>query len=81
MIRIIGKETDDLFLKEVHKMTLNPEVISKYSEMGIVFTPIHGTGVMLIPLALRMFGFNNIINVPEQDVVDCKFPTVKSQNP
>ena len=80
-IRIIGKETDDLFLKEVHKMTLNPEVINKSSEMGIVFTPIHGTGVRLIPLALRMFGFNNIINVPEQDVVDGNFPTVKSPNP
>jgi phosphoglucomutase len=81
MIRIIGKETDDLFLKEVHKMTLNPEVIGKFSDMGIVFTPIHGTGVRLVPLALKMYGFNNVISVPEQDIVDGNFPTVKSPNP
>lgn len=81
LIRIIGKETDDLFLKEVHKMSLNPEVISKFRDMGIVFTPIHGTGVKLVPPALRMFGFNNIISVPEQDITDGNFPTVKSPNP
>ena len=81
LIRIIGKETDDLFLKEVHKMSLNSEVITKSRDMGIVFTPIHGTGVKLIPAALRMFGFNNIINVPEQDITDGNFPTVKSPNP
>lgn len=80
-IKILGKETDDLFLKEVHKMSLNPEVINQFSNMGIVYTPIHGTGVSLVPLALRMFGFNNIINVPEQDVIDGNFPTVKSPNP
>ena len=80
-IRIIGKETDDLFLKEVHKMSLNPYVINKFSNMGIVYTPIHGTGVRLVPDALRMFGFNNIISVPEHDVVDGNFPTVKSPNP
>jgi len=49
--------------------------------MGIVFTPIHGTGVTLVPPALKLFGFNNIINVPEQDVPDGNFPTVKSPNP
>lgn len=80
-IRMIGKETDDLFLKEVHKMSLNPEVISKFSNMGIVYTPIHGTGVKVVPPALRMFGFKNIISVDEQDVVDGNFPTVKSPNP
>ena len=81
LIHIIGKETDDLFLKEVHKMSLNPEVISKFRDMGIVFTPIHGTGAKLVPPALRMFGFNNIISVPEQDITDGNFPTVKSPNP
>jgi phosphoglucomutase len=81
LIRMIGKETDDLFLKEVHKMCLNPEVISKFSNMGIVYTPIHGTGVKVVPPALRMFGFNNIISVPEQDISDGNFPTVKSPNP
>jgi len=81
LIHSIGKETDDLFLKEVHKMSLNPEVIHKFRDMGIVYTPIHGTGVKLVPPALRMFGFNNIISVPEQDISDGNFPTVKSPNP
>jgi phosphoglucomutase len=49
--------------------------------MGIVYTPIHGTGVKLIPPALKLFGFTNIISVPEQDKVDGNFPTVKSPNP
>ena len=80
-IRIIGKETDDLFLAEVLKMSLHPEIIKKYHDTGIVYTPIHGTGVTLIPPALRAFGFTNIISVPEQDVVDGNFPTVKSPNP
>jgi phosphoglucomutase len=80
-IRIIGKETDDLFLKEVHKMSLNPEIINAFSNIPIVYTPIHGTGITLVPPALKMFGFSNIISVPEQDITDGNFPTVKSPNP
>ena len=80
-IKIIGKETDDLFLGEVHKMSLNPEIIKKFSNLPIVYTPIHGTGITLVPPALKMFGFKNIINVPEQDITDGNFPTVKSPNP
>ncbi len=80
-IKIIGKETDELFLKEVLKMSINPEINKKHSDTGIVFTPIHGTGGTLVPAALRLFGFTNIITVPEQDIVDGNFPTVKSPNP
>jgi phosphoglucomutase len=80
-IKIIGKETDKCFLDEVLKMSLNPEIIEKNSNIGIVYTPIHGTGVTLVPQALKMFGFRNIQSVPEQDVVDGNFPTVKSPNP
>ena len=80
-IRIIGKETDDLFLEEVLKMSINPEVIKKFSDIPIVYTPIHGSGITLVPPALRMFGFRNIISVPEQDITDGNFPTVKSPNP
>jgi phosphoglucomutase len=80
-IRIIGKETDELFLNEVHKMSLNPEIIKKFSNIPIVYTPIHGTGITLVPPALKMFGFRNIISVPEQDITDGNFPTVKSPNP
>jgi phosphoglucomutase len=78
---MLGKETDDLFLKEVLKMSINPDIIKKYGDLGIVYTPIHGTGGQLIPPALKLFGFSNIISVPEQDVVDGNFPTVKSPNP
>jgi phosphoglucomutase len=81
LIKIIGKETDDMFLKEVHKMSLNPEIITKFSDIPVVYTPIHGTGITLVPPALKMFGFRNIISVPEQDIPDGNFPTVKSPNP
>lgn len=80
-IKSLGKETDALFLKEVLKMSLNPSLINKYSNTGIVFTPIHGTGSTLVPEALRLFGFTNIISVPEQEEPDGNFPTVKSPNP
>lgn len=80
-IKIIGKETDELFLKEVQKMSLDTEVIKKFSDIGIVYTPIHGSGITLVPPALKMFGFKNIISVPEQDITDGNFPTVKSPNP
>jgi phosphoglucomutase len=80
-IKMIGKEIDDLFLAEVIKMSHNPGIIKKYSSMGIVYTPIHGSGVKLIPPALKMFGFTNIINVPEQEAPDGNFPTVRSPNP
>ena len=80
-IKYLGKETDDLFLKEVLKMRINPDIIKKYASIGIVYTPIHGTGGQLIPAALKLFGFNNLINVPEQNIVDGNFPTVKSPNP
>jgi phosphoglucomutase len=80
-IKVLGKETDDLFLKEVLKMRLNEKVIKEYGNLGIVYTPIHGSGGQLIPTALRMFGFSNIISVPEQDIIDGNFPTVRSPNP
>ena len=80
-IKIIGKETDDMFLKEVLKMSINPEVINKFNDIPIVYTPIHGTGITMVPPALKMYGFKNIISVPEQDITDGNFPTVKSPNP
>ena len=80
-IKILGKETDELFLKEVLKLSLNPQVIIKHNDIGIVYTPIHGTGITLVPPALEAYGFKNIIGVPEQDIPDGNFPTVKSPNP
>jgi phosphoglucomutase len=80
-IKIIGKETDEVFLKAVLKMSLNPEIIKNFSNIPIVYTPIHGTGIKMVSPALKMFGFTNIISVPEQDITDGNFPTVKSPNP
>ena len=80
-IKIIGKETDDAFLNEVQKMSLNPEIIEKFSHIPIVYTPIHGTGITMVPPALKRFGFTNILYVPEQNITDGNFPTVKSPNP
>lgn len=80
-IKIIGEETDQLFLDKVLSVRINPEIIKNQAGIGIVYTPIHGTGVKLVPRALKEFGFTNIINVPEQDIPDGNFPTVKSPNP
>ena len=77
----LGEEMDALYLKEVALQSLNPEVIKAHSDVKIVYTPIHGTGVTMVPRALKGLGFKNIYNVPEQDVVDGNFPTVVSPNP
>jgi phosphoglucomutase len=81
LIEIIGEEMDNKFLAEVKKVSISPEIVAKHHDIKIIFTPIHGTGVKLIPAALRAFGFTNIINIPEQDVVSGEFPTVVSPNP
>lgn len=80
-ITIIGEEMDNLFLDAVHTLSLDPEVIKRQADLKIVYTPIHGTGVKLIPESLRRWGFTNIIHVPEQDVPSGDFPTVDSPNP
>ncbi len=80
-IEIIGEEIDKQYLDAVHTLSLDPEVIKRQSDLKIVYTPIHGTGVKLIPESLRKWGFTNIIHVPEQDVPSGDFPTVDSPNP
>ena len=81
LIEILGEEMDKKFLAEVKKVSISPDVVKKHRNIKIIYTPIHGTGVKLIPAALRAFGFTNIINIPEQDVVSGDFPTVISPNP
>ncbi len=81
LIEIIGEEIDRLYLERIKTLSLSPDVIARHHDMKIVYTPIHGTGVTLIPQSLKNFGFTNIINVPEQDVVSGDFPTVVSPNP
>lgn len=81
LIEILGEEMDRKFLAEVKKVSISPDVIARHHDIKIIYTPIHGTGVKLVPDALRAFGFTNIINIPEQDVVSGEFPTVVSPNP
>ena len=80
-IEIVGDEIDEIYIEKVQELSLSPEIIEQFKDLKIVYTPIHGTGVNLVPMALEKFGFRNIINVPEQDVIDGNFPTVISPNP
>ncbi|MDR2910382.1 MAG: phospho-sugar mutase [Bacteroidales bacterium] len=81
LIGILGHDMDNKFLEKIKTVSISPEIVEKHKNIKIIYTPIHGTGVKLIPAALREFGFANIINVPEQDVVSGDFPTVISPNP
>lgn len=81
LIQIIGPEIDNDFLNDIKKLSLSPESIERHKDMKIVYTPIHGTGSMLIYDSLARWGFRNVIHVPEQDVQSGDFPTVVSPNP
>ena len=81
LIEIVGKDLDEKFLEHSVSTSLNPDLIKKHADFKIVYTPIHGTGVYMVPAALKKLGFNSVYNVPEQDVVSGDFPTVVSPNP
>ena len=81
LINIIGKDMDKAFIEEVKKLSLSPEAIERQHDLKIVYTPIHGAGITLIPDALKAVGFTNVIGVPEQEVISGDFPTVVSPNP
>ena len=81
LIEIIGENVDAAYLDQVKTVSIDPEVINRHKDLKIVYTPIHGTGMMLIPRALKQWGFDNVNTVPEQMVKDGNFPTVVSPNP
>ena len=81
LIQIIGKDIDDVYLEQVHGISIDPEVIKRQKDLKIVYTPLHGTGMMLIPQSLKLWGFENVHCVPEQMVKSGDFPTVVSPNP
>ena len=81
LIQLIGEEIDEAFLTAIKGLSLSPDVIARHADLKIVYTPIHGTGVKLVPAILRRYGFTNIIHVPEQDIPSGDFPTVESPNP
>ena len=80
-ITILGEEFDEKYLEAIHSLSLSPESVKKYHDLKIVYTPLHGAGVKLVPASLKKFGFTNVISVPEQTVIDGNFPTVESPNP
>lgn len=81
LIQSIGKEVDEIYLKQVHTISIDPEVIKRQKNLSIVYTPLHGAGRVLIPDSLKVWGFENVNCVPEQMVKDGNFPTVVSPNP
>ena len=80
-IEMMGADVDEHYLSDQLTLMLSPEAVKKHADMKIVYTPLHGCGVRLMPEALKRIGFTNIIHVPEQDVNDGNFPTVVSPNP
>src|SRR4029078_13434459 len=75
------KEVDEEYIKMVKGLSVYPDVIAKHKELKIVYTPIHGTGIMLVPEVLKRFGFINVNIVEEQSKPDGNFPTVSYPNP
>ena len=81
LIEIIGGEMDYDYMTAVHEALIDQEVINRQKDLNIVYSAMHGTGRVIVPLCLRSWGFQNIHVVPEQMVVDGNFPTVVSPNP
>lgn len=80
-ITIIGEDVDNAYIDAVHTLSIDPEAIKRQKDLGIVYTPLHGAGMMIVPKALRSWGFENVNCVSEQMVKDGNFPTVVSPNP
>lgn len=80
-IEIMGKEMDELYMRDILSLALSPEAVAKHTDIKIVYTPLHGCGVRLVPECLHRLGMKNIYHVPEQDISDGNFPTVASPNP
>ena len=80
-IQLIGKEIDEIYIKYLKTLSLHPELIGKHNQINIVYTPLHGTGRDLVPMALESFGFKNVQMVEKQSIADGNFPTVVSPNP
>ena len=81
LIQIIGEDVDSVYLEKLKTLFLSPDSIARNKDLKIVFTPIHGTGITLIPRCLKDMGFENVIIVDEQAVISGDFPTVVSPNP
>ena len=80
-IEAMGADVDECYVRDLLSLSLSPEACRRHGDLKIVYTPLHGCGVRLVPEILGRLGFKNIIHVPEQDVSDGNFPTVVSPNP
>lgn len=80
-IEIIGEAVDQIYLNRIEQNSLHPELIKKHHDVNIVYTPLHGTGITLIPRMLQQLGFTNVNIVKEQATPDGNFPTTPSPNP
>jgi phosphoglucomutase len=80
-IEMLGEDFDEKYLYQLQNLSLNTPINREQKDLCIVYTPIHGTGVELVPKSLKKYGFENVHAVKEQDVVDGNFPTVYSPNP
>lgn len=81
LITLLGEDFDHLYVERIKELSLSPEVIERQKNFKLVFTPIHGSTVKLVPMALEAFGFQQVFGVDAQNVVDGNFPTVHSPNP
>lgn len=81
-LRFLGYETDKIYTQQVKTLSmLDPEILKKYADLPMVYSPLHGTGTTIVPMAMQAFGFTNVLSVPQQSVTDGNFPTVISPNP
>ena len=78
---IVGAEIDEAFLSSILTLTLSPESVARHKDIKLVYTPLHGTGIKTVPVALKRMGFTNLYGVDAQNVADGNFPTVVSPNP
>ncbi|MEN9381401.1 MAG: hypothetical protein RI940_282 [Bacteroidota bacterium] len=80
-IQLLGSDMDDKYIQMVKSLSVYPEIIEQQKDLKIVYTPIHGTGITMVPKVLAEFGFKNVHIVEEQSIPDGNFPTVNYPNP
>jgi phosphoglucomutase len=81
-VKFLGYETDKIYTQRVKTLSmLDAEIMKQYADLPMVYTPLHGTGTTIVPMAMQAFGFTNVLSVPQQSITDGNFPTVISPNP
>ncbi len=81
LIEIVGENIDAQYIEQIHTLSLSPDIDKRQHDLKIVYTPIHGVGRDIVPRSIMRWGFDNIIHIPEQDVMSGDFPTVVQPNP